>query len=101
MLHVLMQHSYRACSVALNLSKVLTHGLQEPTQRSFHELLQQLKKNDKRELTVLLLGREHLFCFCFMLRSVHSTDRCHEILCTVSPMIALLLKHRQSTDRQL
>lgn len=30
--------------------------LQEPTQRSFLELLQQLKKNNKRELTVLLLG---------------------------------------------
>ncbi len=30
--------------------------MQGPTQRSFHELLQQLQKNNKRELTVLLLG---------------------------------------------
>ncbi|KAL0047664.1 hypothetical protein WJX82_008800 [Trebouxia sp. C0006] len=32
-------------------------NLPEPTQRSFLELLQQLKKNNKRELTVLLLGK--------------------------------------------
>lgn len=30
--------------------------MQEPTQRSFHELLQQLKKDNRHDMTVLLLG---------------------------------------------
>lgn len=32
--------------------------MQEPTQRSFHELLQQLKKDNRHSMTVLLLGED-------------------------------------------
>lgn len=36
--------------------------MQEPTQRSFHELLQQLKKDNRHNMTVLLLGEDQPCC---------------------------------------
>ena len=40
--------------------------MQEPTQRSFHELLQQLKKDKRHDMTVLLLGEAQP---CHLLRA--------------------------------